>query len=396
MFTSIIFSQGNKEFKLKTVVIDAGHGGKDPGAVCKLGTEKALVLDLALRVGALINKNFPEIKVVYTRKTDVFVELINRAKIANDAKADLFLSIHANANKSSTPSGTESYILGLHRSKENFDLAMRENAVILEEDNYAEKYEGFDPNSPESYIIFSLLQNVFYDQSIMLASSIQDQYRVKAVRPDRGVKQLGLMVLARASMPSMLTEVGFISNLEEAKYLYSEQGKEEIAAALFKGIKDYKDLYEGRIKDLPDRKVLKPEIVETTENQTIETVINNKQEVTEVNSIVEFPKITEETKPTETEKPKTVLTEDSIYFKVQIAISKEKIYDPKKKFKNIENIYEVFIENLYKYYVGNTTNYNKAIELQKEIRKIIPDAFVVAYQNEKKIPINEALKKIKH
>ena len=220
LFSSIIFSQESKGFKLKTIVIDAGHGGKDPGAVCKLGTEKALVLDLALRLGALINKNLPEVKVIYTRKTDVFVELINRAKIANDAKADLFLSIHANANKSSTPSGTESYVLGLHRSKENFDLAMRENAVILEEDNYAEKYEGFDPNSPESYIIFSLLQNVFYDHSIMLASSVQDQYRVKAYRSDRGVKQLGLMVLARASMPSMLTEVGFISNAEESKYLF--------------------------------------------------------------------------------------------------------------------------------------------------------------------------------
>ncbi|HBF89272.1 MAG TPA: N-acetylmuramoyl-L-alanine amidase [Bacteroidales bacterium] len=368
------FSQNELDgLKLKTIAIDPGHGGKDPGAVSKKGYEKDLVLDIGLRVGDYINKLLPDVKVVYTRKTDVFIELAKRAEIANEAKADLLISIHANANKSSTPSGTETYVLGLHRTKENFELAMRENSVILIEDNYAQKYEGFDPNSPESYIIFSLLQNVYFDHSLLMASRVQDQFRERAKRTDRGVKQLGLLVLARASMPSILIEVGFISNPDEAAYLFTEEGKDHIASAIYRAIREYKDMYEG----------------------LVDATIKSKEDVNNIeNKISVNPEIKNEAKDSLDDK-KTI-NSDSIFFKVQVAISNEKKTLKPENFNGLADVEEIYLDNIYKYFVGNTTDYNKSIDIQRKVRQKIPDAFIVAFKNGKKINLKEALKEINH
>src|SRR5512133_4358695 len=214
-FTFSLAAQDNGNgYKLKTVVIDAGHGGKDPGSPGKLTFEKDVVLAIALKLGKLIETGLPGVKVIYTRKTDEFIPLHQRADIANVNKADLFISIHANGNPNSLVTGTETLVLGLHRAGENFEVAKRENSVILLESDYHTRYEGFDPNSPESYIIFSLMQNLYFEQSINMAALVQDQFREMVQRKDRGVKQQGLLVLARTSMPSLMVETGFVTNPE--------------------------------------------------------------------------------------------------------------------------------------------------------------------------------------
>src|SRR4030042_5756959 len=215
-------------YKFKTVVIDAGHGGKDPGSVGKTGTEKEVVLAIALKLGQYIEARLPDVKVVYTRKTDEFIPLHQRADIANSHKADLYISIHANGNVSNLVTGTETLVLGLHRAEENFEVAKKENSVILLEDDYTTHYEGFDPNSPESYMIFSLMQNLYFEQSIKFADYVQNQFKDRVSRKDRGVKQQGLLVLARTSMPGVLIETGFMTNPDEEKFLLTEQGQDFI------------------------------------------------------------------------------------------------------------------------------------------------------------------------
>ncbi|UKJ05969.1 N-acetylmuramoyl-L-alanine amidase family protein [Solitalea lacus] len=236
---SIKFKE-RSNYKFKTVVIDAGHGGKDIGANRGWAVEKNISLSIALKLGDQIREAFPDVKVVFTRKDDTFVELDERASIANKNKADLFISIHCNSNNSSSPYGTETYVLGLHRTKDNLEVAKRENSVILLEDNYKKKYEGFDPNSPESYIIFSLYQNKNLDKSLSIAAKIEDEFSENDNRYSRGVKQAGFVVLVRTNMPSILVETGFVSNREEGKYLASTDGQEEVASSIFRAFKSYK------------------------------------------------------------------------------------------------------------------------------------------------------------
>lgn len=370
---SINIEDSDEPLKIKIIVIDAGHGGKDPGSVCKAGFEKDVTLAVALKLGEYVEKYMPEVKVIFTRKTDVFVELHKRAEIANNAKADLFISIHVNANKSPTPSGSETLVLGLHRAKENFETAMRENAVILIEDDYNAKYEGFDPNSPESYIIFSLMQNVNFDQSITLAAKVQEQFKDRAKRLDRGVKQQGLLVLARTSMPGILIELGFLSNPVESKFLFSKNGQEVLASAIFRAIRNYKNSFD---KDLKNEDISLPS--DTINIEKVEVVEN-----------------TVEVKDTASVKIEPVQT-DSIIFKVQFSSSGTKIPLNSPKFSNIDNVEEYIADGIYKYTSGNTTNYQTIIEIQKKVRKSYPDAFVVSFKNGKKIPLNEALKEIKN
>lgn len=233
------------EFKIRTVVIDAGHGGKDPGTVGKSLKEKDVVLKLALRVGEYIEKNLPEVKVVYTRKTDKFIELSERSAIAMRNKADLFISIHANAIANPKTYGTETWVMGLHKSEENLAVAKRENAVIVQyEDNYQEKYEGFD-NSPESYIMFSLMQNAYLESSLKFADKIEKQFKNKAGRHSRGVKQAGFVVLYKTATPSVLVEAGFLSNETEEKFLGTEAGQELIASGIYRAFKEYKSEVES-------------------------------------------------------------------------------------------------------------------------------------------------------
>lgn len=239
-------------YRMKTIVIDAGHGGKDPG---NLGTgryktkEKDIALDVALRVGDYIKTQFPEIDVIYTRSTDVFIGLNERADIANKAKADLFLSVHCNAFPNPSSNGVETFVLGLHRNQENLQVAMKENSAIFLEDDYKTKYEGFDPNSAESIIALTIMQSAFLHQSLSISAAIQKQFKERVGRRDRGVKQAGFLVLRRTTMPSILVELGFLTHAPEEDFLNSENGKAYMASAIFRGFKEYKSLVEDPLPE---------------------------------------------------------------------------------------------------------------------------------------------------
>lgn len=238
----------NEYTKLKCIVIDPGHGGKHPGAISKVGNikEKDITLSVALKLGKLIKDNYPDVKVVFTRTNDVYVDLDVRAAIANKNKADLFLSIHCNSSTSAEAHGTETFVMGTSKSQGNFDVCKRENSVITVEDNYKAKYEGFNPDSPESYIIFSLLQNTHLEQSLIFASYIQDNFSKGPIKYNRGVKQGGLLVLWKTTMPAVLTEIGFLSNAKDRAVLNSKAKQQEIASALYNAFVKYKEGYEGR------------------------------------------------------------------------------------------------------------------------------------------------------
>lgn len=236
---SSFFGVGNKERKLKTVVIDAGHGGKDPGCNGKSAKEAQIALKVALELGELIEKNIPEVKVIFTRKDDTFVELHDRAGIANKNNADLFISIHCNSGPS-TAFGTETYTMGLHTSDGNLRVAKRENSVILQEANYKQNYDGFDPNSPEGHILFALYQNAYINNSLRFAQKIETEFKTKVGRHSRGVKQAGLLVLWKSAMPSVLVEVGFLTNPQEEKYLNEKAGQSYIASGIYRAFKAYK------------------------------------------------------------------------------------------------------------------------------------------------------------
>ena len=233
-----------KGFKIRTVVLDPGHGGKDPGTVGKSIKEKDVVLKIALKVGEYIEKSMPEVKVVYTRKTDKFIELNERAAIAMRNKADLFTSIHANAISNPKTYGTETWVMGLHKSEENLAVAKRENSVIMYEDNYEQHYEGFD-NSTESIIMMSLIQNAYLESSVKFADKIEKQFKNKAGRHSRGVKQAGFVVLYKTATPSVLVESGFLSNETEEKFLGTDNGQELIASGIYRAFKEYKSEVES-------------------------------------------------------------------------------------------------------------------------------------------------------
>lgn len=338
---------GQKSMTLKTVVIDAGHGGRDPGAIGKISKEKDIVLDVALKVGAYINEYLPDVKVVYTRSTDVFVPLNKRAEIANKSEADLFVSIHANAIGASTIYGAETFVLGLHRSKENFEVAKKENSVIVLEEDYTTTYEGFDPNSTESYIIFELMQNVHLDQSIHVASMVQKQFHDRVGRRDRGVKQAGFLVLRKAAMPSVLVELGFLSNRKEEQFIASEKGKTYMASALYRAIRDYKVEFDAKSKmdDLARRK-----------------------------------------KAAEEEASKKVC------YRIQVASSRSKIKEGTKIYKKFDQIRMFEEGGRFKYTTGQAFHYSDILKQLSDVRKIVGDAFVVAFQNEQKIKLSEARK----
>lgn len=228
-----------KQYKVQTVVIDAGHGGKDPGCHGKNSREADIALKVALELGRIINENLPDVKVVYTRDKNKFVELHDRAGIANKANADLFLSIHCNAGPSHVY-GTETYTMGLHSSEGNLEVAKRENSVILQESDYKKKYDGFDPSSPEGHILFSLFQHAFMEQSLNLAQKIEEQFEKRVGRTSRGVKQAGLLVLWKTTMPSALIEIGFLTNAAEEAYLLNSTNQVYIASAIYRALKEYK------------------------------------------------------------------------------------------------------------------------------------------------------------
>lgn len=289
LFITFLFlfshTHANNDFSIKTVVIDAGHGGKDPGALGPgKSREKDIALSIALQLGENISKNFPDVNVIYTRKTDVFLELHERAEIANKAKADVFIAIHINSSTNPDFYGTSCYVLGLHRTEANLEVAKRENSVILLEDDRDKNYE-FDPNTPEGHIIMSMKQNAFLDQSISFASKIEDQLENSAKRKSMGVKQAGFYVLYKTAMPSLLAEVGFISNPEEEKYLLSTKGQGQIAASLFNAFKDYKTEMEGeQAATKVSPKTVEPVVVKNDVKSESKPAVKNETSKTEDNT----------------------------------------------------------------------------------------------------------------
>jgi len=363
------YTPDKDESRVTVVVIDPGHGGKDWGASMGKAKEKDIVLDIALKLGDIIKINYPNVKIIYTRKTDVFIPLHQRANIANKNKADLFISIHVNGVDNKSVRGTETFVLGQHRSKDNLNVAKKENAVILLEDDYSKTYEGFDPNSPESYIMFELVQDEYLEQSVMFASAIQKQFREQANRVDRSVKQAGFLVLRRTTMPSVLIETGFLSHTSERNYLLSESGKTNLASAIFKAFKEYK----RKIEDNSSFNL-------NTENSAIKTEVNKEE------SSNNFKIATQEN----IQKPNNT----NIYFSVQIMALKRKLETTPANFKGEKNIFIVETEDINRYYSGKFDKIKDAETEKSRIQNKYESAFVVAFENNKLISVKKALGKM--
>lgn len=377
--------------KIKCIVIDAGHGGHDPGAIGYFKTkEKDITLNVALQFGALINEYFPEIKVIYTRKTDVFVKLYNRADIANRNKADLFISIHCNAASRSTALGSETFVMGIHRSEANLAVAQKENASILLEDDYVERYDGFNPNSAEAYIVFSLFQNAFLNNSLGFASSIQQELTGRLKFTDRGVKQAGFLVLYRTAMPGVLVELGFISNPQDEIFLRSKMGQESLAKALLNAFANYIHVSEGN-----KPQDFKPVFTNLATHQDfkaeLDSIVNadKKHE-----GIIKTEDLTNQFVAVNTTRYESSCENDTnLVFKVQFATSSSNKPLDSKEFKKIPFPGKYFQDGLYKYTAGCEATMEDARKIQISLRDLgYKDAFVIAFNNRVRISNAEAKK----
>ncbi len=367
IFTTFLTSAqvSNKNNDKFVVVLDAGHGGDDPGNMGKKGSgfkEKDIALNIVLQVGKELEK-IPEIKVIYTRKTDVFVTLRGRAKIANDADADLFVSVHCNAHHSEA-NGTETFVLGLHANQQNFEVAKKENEVIYLEDDYEIHYGGFDPKSPESLIGLTLMQEDYLDQSTLLAKKIQDNFTYKLNRKNRGVKQAGFWVLHNTAMPSVLIETGFLTYQNEGAYLNSAKGQTEMATSIYNAIVDYKKALNYNVAG---------QVFADTKPGTGTNVVT--------------PIATEE---------KTATNENvyaGIVFKVQIAASSNKLEPKPYNFNGLNDISREKDGNIFKYYYGYTSDYSKAKNFEEAAKKKgYKDCFIAAFKDGKRINLADVLK----
>lgn len=361
LMQSPIFCQTGLGFK--TVVIDPGHGGKDPGAVGGSDLyEKTVVLNVGLLLGNKIKEAYPDVKVIYTRDTDEFVGLADRASIANKAGADLFISLHCNAAGNKSAKGLESWVLGLHKSEASLEVAKKENNAILMEDGHESTYEDFNPNDPDAYIALAMRQNAFLDQSLVFADFVQKNCVGDLDRHNRGVKQAGFVVLYRATMPSVLVELGFLSNKDEEKFLSSKEGQESLAKELFDAFisyKEYKEKVDGLTND--------------TDTTPVEEVGPEKEE------------------------PVENVTEDKsgVIFKVQIATSSLNLPTKPENFKGMDDVEMVSAGKWYKYFVGNYGSIDEAKARQEEVQeKGYDTAFIVAYEDGKKISVSDAVKKL--
>ncbi len=375
------------EAKNFTVVIDAGHGGHDPGALGRFSKEKDINLNVALKFGKQIEKNCPDVNVIYTRKKDTFIPLDRRAEIANNAKADLFISIHTNSiGGGRDVSGTSTWTLGLAKSDANLAVAKRENSVILYESDYRSRYAGFNPNSSESYIIFEFMQDKYMSQSVHLASLVQKEFYHTCKRADRGVHQAGFLVLKASAMPSILVELGFISNQAEERYLNSESGSTSLANGLFRAFLAYKQEHEMRLTGksnvaIPPGDSMRQEKEEDKQETHHPAVPDSgKQE-----------NIHESVSNTARENRKTD-TNTSIRFAVQILTSSHPLSAGDKRFKGLRPIEHYRENGLYKYIYGSSEDYNRVLRSKREIALKFKDAFIVAFKNGEKVNVNEAIR----
>lgn len=380
----------NKRF---TLVIDPGHGGHDAGALGAISKEKNINLAVALRFGKYVEQNLPEVRVIYTRKTDVFIPLNERANIANRANADLFISVHTNALPAGKVArGFETYTLGMHRAKDNLDVAMRENSVISMEKDYQQRYQGFDPRSSESYIIFEFIQGKNMERSVELARMIQRGVCDGANRPDKGVHQAGFLVLRETSMPGCLIELGFITTPDEERLLNNDSRVDDIARGIYEAFAKYKNKYDRsvsvpyRAKDSEDVNI--PKIVPDQEPAPKTRVVTRGKQPKREEATPEQPKRVEK-------KVKRAEVADAPVFKLQIFVGSRNLRKGDAHFKG-ETDYDSFQEgNLVKYTLGASTNYNEIYRLRKEKLDKFPEAFIIAFKNGQKYDVNQAIREFK-
>lgn len=340
-----IFAQKGKF----TVVIDPGHGGKDPGAIGSTAKEKDIVLSVGLKLGKLIEQNFSDVEVIFTRKNDRFVELNKRAEIANKAHADLFISLHCNAldRRRTSPQGVETFVLGLHRSKDNLDVAKAENSVIMYEEDYSVKYEGFNPNEPESYIIFEFMANEFLDRSVYFATMVQHQLVTHSKRSNRNVRQAGFLVLREVAMPSVLVELGYVSNKDEERYLKSEKGQMSLAESIFNGFREYKREHDKKSYVF-------------TGSSASQSVSGNR----DLSASVEKSKAE---------------------YRIQFLTASRKFNEGASVFKGLDPV-DCYVDGaLVKYTYGRANSQSEAEALLRKVRKKFKDAFIVVFVDEKRV-----------
>ena len=456
-FNAVSFGQTQeKKFKL---VIDAGHGGEDPGCKGRKSMEKNVTLNVALKLGKLISDNFDDVQVIYTRKTDVFVEVYKRAVIANNNHADLFISLHCNAAENRSAHGVETWVMGLAKSDANMEVAKKENAAILKEKNFENNYEGFNPNSPEADVIFSLHTSAYMSHSIMLADKVQKNLVRNTHLIDRTVKQAGFWVLYKVAMPSILVELGFLSNATEEEYMIKPTSQDIMAVSIYNAFVEYRNALDGgRRKTLPLPKVTEIKDVASADSKTVDTdvapepaqkravvddavasepsqsrpVENNKtatettqakpnvddavapepnvaKAVDTTKTFVNIEKISTKEKETVSPEPQKINTTETakteneatkpqprIRFRVQIAATPENIAISDSRFSKVKDVRKFHEGKFWKYTCGNTTTLEEAQTLLKSVKTYFPDAFVIAFDGETKIPVSEAVNRMKN
>lgn len=384
---------GEEDYRIKTIVIDPGHGGHDPGCLGSHNHEKNLALGIAKKAAAYIAAQFPDVRVIMTRETDVFIPLHERANIANQNNADLFISIHCNYMPGSRAThGTETYVMGLHTAEQNLEVAKRENSAILLEENYEQNYD-FDPNSTEGHIMLSMFQNAYLEQSILLAERVEEKFATQAGRRSRGVKQAGFYVLKATTMPSILIEAGFLSNRDEENFLSTNEGQDVAANAILQAFAEYKSIVEsGSInttaiaRSEPPPPVKQPQVVRVAEQNTNEYIPSTEDRV-----VRSEPKIIINESPR-----RNTETNASIQFCIQLAAAAKPVDASQNKWQDLRYQVEVIQEdNFYKYQARGFYDLDAALQAKTYLKsKGFPDAFVVAYKNGKKISLEDAKKEL--
>lgn len=438
MLVAVTAVAAKKKF---TLVIDAGHGGHDTGAIGKITKEKTINLNVALTFGRLVERNCPDVNVIYTRKTDVFIPLHTRADIANRNKADLFISIHTNAlPKGRISRGLETYTLGMHRASDNLEVAKRENEVILYEKDYKQRYQGFDPNSSESYIMFEFMQDKNMAQSVELAKFVQRRTCAAAGRQNKGVKQAGFLVLRETSMPSCLIELGFISTPDEERFLHTSSGVSQLGQGIYQAFLDYKRKYDGNVtvplKAEPREEVNIPTVVpkddareasgeasrearkvQPAEEPKVKPMEEPKAQPVEEPKVqpMDEPKVqlvnepseqpAEESKRKETDGDKDAKADEkgreesksaAPVFKLQILASSTKLKAKDAQLKGVTDVDSYQEGGLYKYTVGASENYNEVNRLRKMLADKFPQAFIIAFKDGRKMDVREAISEFKN
>lgn len=424
-FNAVSFGQSQeKKFKL---VIDAGHGGEDPGCKGRKSMEKNVTLNVALKLGKLISDNFDDVQVIYTRKTDVFVEVYKRAVIANNNHADLFISLHCNAAENRGAHGVETWVMGLDKSGANMEVAKRENAAILKEKNFENNYEGFNPNSPEANVIFSLHTSAYMNHSIMLADKVQRNLVRNTHLVDRTVRPGGFWVLYKVAMPSILVELGFLTNATEEEYMIKPTSQDIMAVSIYNAFVEYRNALDGGSrKTLPLPKVTETKDVASADSRTVDTEVapepaQKKAVVDDAvasepttakaedtpKTFVNIEKISTKEKETVSPEPQKINTTETakseneaakpqarIRFRVQIAATPENIAITDSRFSMVKDVRKFHEGKFWKYTCGNTTTLEEAQTLLKSVKTYFPDAFVIAFDGETKIPVSEAVNRI--